>query len=180
MIIAVGTSNPIKVRAVKNVFSKFFRVTVVMKQVPSKAPPQPVGLDSTIEGAISRARGALDAEPAAELGVGIEAGIISIPRTLSGYMDQQFAAIVDRSGRVTLGGGPSFEYPRFLVKRVLDERIEVNNIMAELTGEPFLGHKEGAIGYFSKGTMNRTALTELAVLMALIPRLNEDLYFGKP
>jgi inosine/xanthosine triphosphatase len=179
MIVAVGTSNPVKVRAVENVFSKFFSVTVVMKRVPSKAPPQPIGLDVTIEGAISRARGALEAAHEAELGVGIEAGIIPIPKTISGYMDQQFAAIVDRSGRVTLGGGPSFEYPRFLVKRVLEERIEVNNVMVELTGEPFIGHKEGAIGYFSKGSLNRTALTELAVLMALIPRLNADLYFGR-
>ncbi|MEM3882876.1 MAG: inosine/xanthosine triphosphatase [Candidatus Methanomethyliaceae archaeon] len=179
MIVAVGTSNPVKVKAVENVFSKFFRVTVVMRRVTPKAPPQPIGLDATIEGAISRARGALDADPNAEFGVGIEAGIIPIPQTLSGYMDQQFAAVVDRSGRVTLGGGPSFEYPRFLVNRVLDERIEVNKVMAELTGEPFLGHKEGTIGYFSKGALNRTTLTEFAVLMALIPRLNEDLYFGK-
>ena len=179
MIVAVGTSNPVKVRAVQNVFSRFFIVTVVMKRVSSKVPPQPIGLEATIEGAISRARGALNADPNAELGVGIEAGIISVPRTISGYMDQQFAAIVDRSGRMTLGGGPSFEYPQFLVKRVLDEQIEVNKVMAELTGESFLGHKEGAIGYFSKGVLDRTALTELAVLMALIPRLNEDLYFNK-
>lgn len=179
MIVAVGTSNPIKVRAVENVFSKFFSAVVVMKRIPSGVPSQPIGLDVTVKGAISRAKGALDADPQAELGVGIEAGIIPVPGTLSGYMDQQFAAIIDRSGRVTLGGGPSFEYPRFMVKRVLEERIEVNSLMAELTGEPLLGHKEGAIGYFSRGALNRTKLTELAVLMALIPRLNEGLYFGK-
>lgn len=176
MIVAVGTSNPVKVRAVENVLSRFFEVAVIMKQVRSKAPPQPIGLETTIEGAISRAVGALESVPNADLGVGIEAGIIPIPKTISGYMDQQFAAIADRSGWVTLGGGPSFEYPQFLVRRVLNERIEVNSVMAELTGEPFLGHKQGAIGYFSKGALNRTALTELAVLMALIPRLNENLY----
>ncbi len=179
MIVAVGTSNPVKVRAVENILSKFFKVTVVMKRVPSMAPPQPIGLNTTIEGAISRAKAALESDAKAELGVGIEAGIIPFPNTMSGYMDQQFAAIIDRSGRVTLGGGPSFEYPSFLVRRVIDEQVEVNQVMAELTGEPYLGHKEGAIGYFSRGTLSRTALTELAVLMALIPRLNEELYFER-
>ncbi|MGQ9759318.1 MAG: inosine/xanthosine triphosphatase [Candidatus Methanomethylicaceae archaeon] len=179
MIVAVGTSNPVKVRAVENVLSKFFKVTVVMTKVTSKAPPQPVGLKTTIEGAVSRAKAALEVEAAAEIGVGIEAGIIPIPNTLSGYMDQQFAAIIDRSERITIGGGPAFEYPSFLVKRVLEERIEVNVAMADLTGEQGLGHREGAIGYFSKGALNRTVLTEFAVLMALIPRLNEELYFSK-
>lgn len=179
MIVAVGTSNPVKVKAVENVLSKFYEVTVIMREVSSKVPPQPIGLETTIEGAISRAKAALEIEARAELGVGIEAGIIPIPGTLSGYMDQQFAAILDRSGRITIGGGPAFEYPLFLVKRVLNEGIEVNTAMADLTGDLGLGHREGAIGYFSKGAINRTALTELAVLMALIPRLNQNLYFSK-
>lgn len=80
---------------------------------------------------------------------------------------------------MTLGGGPSFEYPPFIVFRVLSEGLEVGTVMEELTGIRNLGKKQGAIGYFSKGQMDRTNLTEQAVLMALIPRLNEDLYLGQ-
>lgn len=177
MIVAVGSSNPVKVKAVEKVFSKFFRVSVLMIAVSSEVPPQPVGLEVTISGAISRARNALALSREAEMGVGIEAGLIRVPETLSGYMDQQFAAIIDRSGRVTLGGGPSFEYPSSIVSRVIGEGIEVGTAMDQLSGVEELGQKQGAIGYFSKGHLDRTSLTEQAVLMALLPRVNKALYF---
>ncbi|NHV45399.1 MAG: inosine/xanthosine triphosphatase [Candidatus Verstraetearchaeota archaeon] len=176
MIIAVGTSNPIKVKAVENVFSKLFKVIVIMKPVSINIPSQPIGLDNVIRGAIERAKKALELEEKADLGIGIEAGIIPIPYTITGYMDQQFAAIADRSGRVTIGGGPAFEYPPIVIRRVINERLEVNTIMEEITKKPKIGQKEGAIGFLSKGITNRTQITEMAVLMALIPRLNEDLF----
>jgi inosine/xanthosine triphosphatase len=177
MIVAVGSTNPVKVKAVERVFSKFYEVSVLMVPVSSEVPPQPVGLEVTIRGAVSRARNALTLSERAEFGVGIEAGLVQVPGTLSGYMDQQFAAIVDRSGRVTLGGGPSFEYPTSIVSKVLGEGIEVGTAMDQLTGVEELGQKQGAIGYFSKGHLDRTSLTEQAVLMALLPRVNQRLYF---
>lgn len=177
MRIAVGSSNPVKVKAVERAFLRFFQVSVVMVPVSTAVPPQPVGIDVTIKGAIARARNALAASEGAELGVGIEAGLIQVPGTISGYMDQQFAAIADRNGRVTLGGGPSFEYPRSIVSRVLAEGIEIGTAMDQLTGVHELGQKQGAIGYFSKGHLDRTALSEQAVLMALLPRVNQGLYF---
>jgi inosine/xanthosine triphosphatase len=177
LLVAVGTSNPVKVRAVKRVLSRFYAVSMLRIEVASEVPSQPVGLEVTIRGAVCRAKNALRAAEVADLGVGIEAGLIAVPGAISGYMDQQFAAIADPKGRVTLGGGPSFEYPRSLVARVLGEGIEVGTAMDQLTGISELGQKQGAIGYFSKGELNRTKLTEYAVLMALLPRLNEDLYF---
>ncbi len=177
MLLAVGTSNPVKVRAVESVFSKFFEITVVMKEVPSGVAPQPVGLTATITGASNRAQAALASEPAAALGIGIEAGLLEVPCTLSGFMDQQFAAIVDRDGVITLGGGSAFEYPKCIVDRVFAEKIEVGEAMESLTGIHSLGKKQGAIGYFSKGTLDRAHLTEQAVLTALLPRLNRELYF---
>lgn len=178
MRVAVGSSNPVKVKAVERAFSRFFSAQVIMVPVPSGVSPQPVGLEETVSGAVSRARNALAAAEGAELGVGIEAGLIPVPGTISGYLDQQFAAIVDRKGRVTLGGGSSFEYPKAIVSRVLGEGIEVGTAMDQLTGVHELGQKQGAIGYFSKGHLDRTALSEQAILMALLPRVNQEIYFG--
>lgn len=176
MMVAVGSSNPVKGRAVERTFSKFYKVSVVLIEVQSEVPPQPIGLEVTIRGAVSRAKNAMDRCSSADFGVGIEAGLIPVPGTASGYLDQQFAAIVDRTGTVTLGGGPSFEYPRTIVSRVIDEGIEVGTAMDQLTGVEELGKKQGAIGFFSKGHMDRTSLTEHAVLMALLPRVNSVLY----
>ncbi len=181
LIVAVGTSNPVKVHAVRNVFSQFFPgVEVVMKEVASVVPPQPMGLDEIVRGAIGRAKGALNKEGSAEMGVGIEAGIIEVPHSISGWMDQQYAAIVDRSGKVTIGGGPAFEYPPAVIKQVISRRCEVGIVMEAITGIEGLGRKQGAIGYFSKGAMDRVRLSELAVLMAMIPRLNWGVYFSQP
>lgn len=179
MLLAVGTSNPVKVQAVEAAFSKFFVISVVMKEVPSGVAPQPVGAAATIAGATNRARAALASEPRAAFGIGIEAGLLEVPYTISGFMDQQFAAIIDRDGFMTLGGGPAFEYPKCIVDRVFTEKIEVGEAMERLTGIHSLGKKQGAIGFFSKGALDRARLTEQAVLMALIPRLNRGLYLAE-
>ena len=50
--------------------------------------------------------------------------------------------------------------------------------MAELTGETGIGRTRGAIGFLSEGRMDRTELTEAAVLMAMVPRIRKDLYRG--
>ena len=48
--------------------------------------------------------------------------------------------------------------------------------MEELSGVVGIGKKMGAIGYLSKGLIDRTHFTELCVIMALIPRINPKLY----
>jgi len=50
--------------------------------------------------------------------------------------------------------------------------------MEALTGIERIGHKMGAIGFLSRGLLDRAQLTEQAVLMALLPRLRPDLYQG--
>lgn len=48
--------------------------------------------------------------------------------------------------------------------------------MEALTGIDNIGERTGAIGYLSHGELDRCSLTEQAVLMAFIPRINEKLY----
>jgi len=43
MLVAVGTANPVKVKAVENVLSQFYDVAVVMKKIPSGVSSQPIG-----------------------------------------------------------------------------------------------------------------------------------------
>lgn len=171
---AVGSINPVKVQAVENVLKEFFDVEVIPVDVESKVPKQPIG-EETIQGAINRARQALE-KTDADLGIGIEAGLFKVPFAKSGYFDQQYCAIIDRSNRVTLGCGPGFEYPEGVIKEVLQGK-EIEEAMEKLSGIIKIGEKIGAIGYLSRGYMNRVKLTEQAVLVAMIPRINKKLYF---
>lgn len=179
MRVAVGSTNPTKVKAVEEIMREFYgNVEVIAVKVDSEVGDQPIGLEKTIEGAINRAKKALK-ESDADLGVGIEAGLYEVPHTVTGYMDIQFCAIVDSEGRITLGHGPSFEYPPYAVERVLREGIEIAVPMSKLSGDIELKKTIGAIGFLTRKKLVRKELNKLAVLMAMIPRINEELYFGQ-
>ena len=171
MKVAVGSNNPVKVKAVENVFSRLFgNVTVDGRKVASGVPPQPFGAE-TVKGAITRAKNAYKSG-SYDYGVGIEAGLSDV----EGYvLDVQFCAIFDPADGITLGCGSGFAYPPHVISEVLAGR-EVGDVMSEVSGIPDLGKKLGAIGYLSHGLLDRTQLTEQSVLMALIPRINPKLY----
>jgi len=167
----VGSNNPIKAQAVKNVFERAFGPTEVrLVSVESGVPVQPFN-DDTARGACERAKKAL---LDADFGVGIEAGLIW-HKALKLYFDVQFCAVVSRDGKLTIGHGSGFIYPPKVIEKVLAGR-SVGDVMSELAGIEKLGYKIGAIGYLSKGLLTREELTEQAVLMALIPRLRPELY----
>lgn len=176
MIVQVGSENPVKVQATRNVLNKFYRnINISSVHVHSGVPDQPIGLDQTIEGAINRAKEAC--LPGCDLGVGIESGLQEAPHTITGYVDMQWCALYD-GDKITLGVSAGFEYPPTVVDKVLKGK-EVGDVMDELTGVENLGEKMGAISYLSQGNLNRTSNTEQCVLMAMIPRLNKGIYFSE-
>jgi len=166
----------VKIKAAHNVLRRFFpRVRVQGVDVGAELPPQPIGRSKIIACATRRAKRALGSGKF-DFGVGIEAGLVRAPRTLSGFVDVQWCAIVDRRGVVTLGHGSGFEYPARVVREVLSKRTEVGRVMERLTGIWRIGERMGAVGYLSRGKLDRVRLTEQAVLMAMIPRLSPKLY----
>lgn len=178
MRVHVGSSNPVKREAVRRVFARVLdltaeELTVELVPVESGVPPQPRG-DEVARGAVARATAALGIGEA-DYGVGIEAGLIRHD-SLNVYFDVQFCAVVDRTGRVTVGHGPGFLYPPRVLNAVLQGGKTVGEAMEALTGVDRIGHKMGAIGYLSRGLLDRTRLSEQAVLMALIPRIRPELY----
>ena len=179
LVVAVGSENPVKVAAVRAVFSRIFSaVNVFAVKVNSGVPPQPFNED-TVRGAVNRAKEALRRCPA-DFGVGIEAGLFSMPKAKlrTGFVDVQWCAIADREGRISLGCGPGFEHPPAVIERVIREGVEIERAFEALTGEKNIGERAGAVGFLSKNLTNRREITEMCVLMALIPMLNKQWYFS--
>ena len=59
MQVTVGSKNPVKLQATKNVLDKIYpELTIKAVNADSGVPNQPFGLDQTIEGAINRAKNA--------------------------------------------------------------------------------------------------------------------------
>ncbi|RLE85355.1 MAG: inosine/xanthosine triphosphatase [Thermoprotei archaeon] len=177
--VLVGSSNPSKIEGVKMGFKRFFKnVEIKGIRVKSGVSSQPLTFEETIKGAVLRGWRALNKEEG-DYGVGIEAGLIRFPGTITGFMDFQVCAIVDVNEEVTLGVGPGFEFPPRAVKEVIEDKAkELGESMARITGIIDIGKNIGAIGWLSKNKMLRDELTSIAVIMALIPRLNRELYGG--
>ncbi|MBS1263736.1 MAG: Non-canonical purine NTP phosphatase [Methanonatronarchaeales archaeon] len=170
MRVAVGTENPVKVEAVDNVFSEAFEgpVHVVRVDVDSGVPEQPFDVE-TVRGARNRAEAAYS--DGFDHSVGVEAGLLEFPLLETGYLDVQFCSVFDGETH-SVGCGPGFQYPRVVLEKVL-YGITVGGAMELLTGEEDVGERMGAIGILSGGEMDRTELTEQAVLMALVPRVQD-------
>ena len=167
----IGSVNPVKIDAVKRVFIRVFPESEIIYSsgvVETGVPEQPFNADVT-RGAVTRAKAALGD---ADFGVGIEAGLIW-QEQLQMYFDVQFCAVIDSGGRITAGHGSGFTYPARVITDVL-AGMTVSQAMMELTGIKNIGHHMGAVGYLSNGLLNRTILTEQAVLMALIPRIRAE------
>lgn len=174
MKIAVGSKNPVKVKAVGEVLKKIYgKFSVTGVDVDSGVPHQPFGMEETIQGAINRAKNSFSSN--FDLSVGIESGLMETPNSLTGYIDLQWCAIFD-GDKITLGVSAGFEYPPLVIKEVLKGK-EVGDVMDKVTGVDNLGQKAGAVSYLSKGMLDRLENTRQCVLTAMIPRMNEKIYF---
>lgn len=174
MNVIVGSKNPVKINAVRNVLNEIYdEVNVIGVNVDSGVPPQPFGKDETIQGAINRAKNAFSEN--FDLSVGIESGLMEIENSITGYIDLQWCAVFDGE-KITLGVSSGFEYPPIVIEEVL-KGVEVGDVMDKVTGVDNLGQKAGAVSYLSNGMLDRTENTEQCVLTAMIPRMNEKIYF---
>jgi inosine/xanthosine triphosphatase len=177
MKIIVGSKNPSKVEAVKEIlndYNDFSKAEVIGLEVSSGVDNQPKSLDETIKGAMNRAKACfIDCD----YSIGLESGLMKIPHTKTGYMDFTCCAIFDGKN-VCLGLSSCFEYPKEITRLVLEEGIDINQafIKKGLTKNPKLGSAEGAIGFLTKGRVIRREYTKQAIQMALIHLENPDLY----
>lgn len=177
MRVHVGSDNQVKREAVRRVFERVYpdeSWDVRLVAVETDVPEQPLGAD-VARGARERARAASRLADRPDYGVGVEAGLVWND-VLGVYFDVQYAVVVDRDGRETFGHGPGFLYPPDVMAAVMDKGQTVGEAMSALTGIDGIGKQMGAIGYLSRGHMDRTRLTEQAVLMALVPRLSKEHY----
>jgi len=173
--VSVGSRNPVKVEAVRRCFSLFFDDFLV-ESIDVHSIPQPIGYLETIKYAVSRSLQAISSGDY-DYGVGIEAGLVEAPWSITGYMDKHLCAIIDRSHLVTIGVSMGFEFPVEVVKGVVSKKYtEAEQIIEERSGIKDIGNTIGAVGYLTREKIARIDLCMQSVLSALIPRLNISYY----
>lgn len=169
LLVNVGSQNPVKLAAVREVLQRFHpQLMVNAIAVPSSVSEQPWGNEAE-RGAEARARDSLGK---GDLGIGIEAGVLERD---DGLYDVQHCAIVDGTGWTTKGHGMGFRYPP-AVADLVRKGMSVGDACAQLFEEGDQGSGKGAIGILTNGALDRAALTEQAVLAAMVPRIRKELY----
>ena len=168
--ILVGTSNNLKVKAVEEAFSRAFhkKTEVIKCPVRSGVPAQPFG-DDVFRGAINRARACIK-RGKADFYVGIEGGIVEKVGKLLTFAT---VCIIDSKGRTSIGASGHFPLPKEVVNLIKHGK-ELGEAMDMLMGKEGIKYKEGAIGIFSKGIIDRKSLYVHAIILTLIPFLSRD------
>jgi inosine/xanthosine triphosphatase len=172
-VVAVGSTNPVKIEAVKEGFEKVLgTVEVIGVDVNSEVSSHPIGLEETYLGALNRAKNAYK-KVQCTYAVGVEAGLIEVG---GHYLDVHVCVVFD-GFRETVGLSKGFEYPKVVAENVL-KGIEGGKIAEKISGIKDIGKSIGMIGYLTDNNITRKDLCRESVIMALIPRMmkNTHLY----
>jgi inosine/xanthosine triphosphatase len=170
MKIKVGTKNKSKLEAVEEIIKEYphlkdFEIEGI--EVSSGVSDQPRSIDETIDGATNRAKNSF---VDCDYSIGIESGLMSVPKTKSGYMDVCVCAIYD-GNEFYLGLSSAWEFPdKNIINSMLKDNLNMSQAVNKfgLTNNPQIGSEEGAIGILTKGKMTRKDYTKQSLRTALI------------
>jgi len=172
--IIIASKNPVKAQATLNGFRRMFpdrKFNIEMISVPSDVSDQPRSNEETLQGAFNRANNAAALAPGADFWVGIEGGV-----EVEGNEVTAFAWIYIKSrsicGKSRTG---TFFLPKPVAGLVLQgkELGEADDIVFNRTNSK---QDNGAIGILTGNVVDRIGLYEHAVILALVPFKNADIY----
>ncbi len=172
--VLVASKNPVKLNAVKTGFARMFptrEFEFLTASVPSDVEDQPMDDKTTFTGALNRAKNAKSSIADADFWVGVEGGI-----ERAGEEMAAFAWIIilseDKTGKSRTG---SFFLPQ-KVTELIDAGKELGEADDIVFGHSNSKQNNGAVGILTQNCITRTTLYEEAVVLALIPFKNPEIY----
>lgn len=145
--VIIGSKNPTKVEAVRNVFSNF---EVNSLEVLSNVSVQPFSDEETRIGAINRAKGCISGE-AGSIGIGLEGGVMYVDDTL---FLCNWGALATADGELFTASGARIALPKEFEKE-LKTAGELSVVMDAYTKKENVRSHEGAIGIFTNNLVSR-------------------------
>lgn len=165
MKVAIGSSNPAKISAVKDAFKLFLPdigFEFITIEVDSGIADQPMSDHETYQGARQRANQAIE-QARADYGVGIEGGLQKVGQH---WVVGNLAVVIDKSGKEGFGISTRISVPANIMKHVHEDKNLSHATQLE-HGIHDIGKKEGILGMFSKGLITRSSASKDAVIAAL-------------
>jgi len=172
MKIAIGSTNPVKIKAVKQVLRPLYpQAKFVNLKIDSQVKPQPLSIKETQLGALNRAKTSLK-QAQADMAVGLEGGVFEINQQMYNFA---WAAIVDKINQTSFAGGMCFPIPPSITKQI-KQGGELGPLMDKLTGKTDIRKKGGAVAVFTDNLTTRQEEYMSLVKMALAKFRRPDLY----
>ncbi|MBB3697999.1 inosine/xanthosine triphosphatase [Flammeovirga yaeyamensis] len=174
--IVVASKNPVKINAslegMQKILPKIdFEVEGI--DVPSGVSDQPMSTEETWQGALNRATNAKAKAPDADYWVGMEGGI---DKDDEGKMFAfAWMCVIDKDNDIGKGMTGVFYLPP-KVQQLVEEGIELGYANDKVFNEHGSKQKGGAVGSLTFGAVGRTEYYVQALVLAMIPLINKEMY----
>ena len=172
--IIIASKNPVKINAVKMAFQKVFPEELFVfegNSIPSNVSDQPIGNEETMLGASNRAKNAMSLFSDADYWVGIEGGVEKTERGMESF-SWVFIKSKEIEGKAK---GNIFFLPK-KVEELIDQGKELGDADDIVFGDSNSKQKNGSVGILTGDIITRTDYYYAALVLALIPFKNTDLY----
>lgn len=173
--IIVASNNPVKIKTTEMGFTKMFPSEVFRVEgfsAKSDVSDQPMSEKETLQGAINRANNVAKLAPIADYWVGIEGGLEQIDDGMEVFA---WIVVVSKHGTIGKGRTGSFFLPKKIVK-LIKEGVELGEADDIVFGTTNSKQANGSVGILTGDVLTRVTLYEQAVILALIPFNNPNLF----
>jgi inosine/xanthosine triphosphatase len=174
LLVLVGSKNPVKVACTEDGFTQAFNRSFLVEGINSFSgvSDQPIGDEETLLGAKNRAINSQRTFPDAHYWVGIEGGI---DQDSHGMFAFAWIVILDKDGKSSQAKTGTFYLPHKIAELV-KSGMELGKADDTVFQKENSKQEGGSVGILTHGVIDRSAYYRQAVILALIPFLNENLY----
>ena len=174
LLVLVGSKNPVKVKCAEDGFIQAFNKPFLVEGINahSGVSDQPIGDKETLEGAKNRAVLAREIFPEANFWVGIEGGV---DQDENGMFAFAWIYILGQNGKHGQAKTGTFYLPKE-VSKLVNEGMELGKADDLVFEKDNSKQQGGSVGILTQGVVNRAEYYQQAIVLALIPFLNNELY----
>lgn len=171
----IGSANPVKIECTRKGFAEVFHDHDAFQfngvSVDSGIRDQPMTSKETLQGAKNRAFQLKDRYPEGDYFVGIEGGV----QVFEGEMEAFAWVVIINHERIGKAQTSTFQLPPKIVT-LIEQGVELGHADDIVFRRDNSKQGNGAVGILTEDVIDRVEYYRHAVILALIPFINKELY----
>lgn len=175
MIVAIGSTNPAKIKAVETAFKKVWpkkKFKFIPTKVNSGVSKQPKSDEECIKGARNRAKLSMR-KTKSDFGVGLEGGLQKIGKN---WFDSGWIVVIDKDGIEGIGCSIKMQTPNKMINLINKKDLELGEVDDIIFNIKNSKQKQGHFGLMTNNAIRRSHAYSHAVISALVRFINPDIF----